>query len=209
MRDIRHRHRQVYEANAAAWDAQRSRALFERGWLDRFLGAMPPGGTVLDLGCGAGEPIARYLVRQGRAVCGLDFAPAMLALARERMPEQRWIEGDMRGLDLPERFAGILGWDSFFHLSPDEQRALIPRLARHLAPGGALMLTVGPEAGEPIGRVCDEPVYAASLDPQEYRERLAAVGLDLEAFAPEDPEAHGHSVLLARARPDGADARRP
>ena len=197
MRDIRHRHRQVYEANAAAWDARRSRALFERGWLDRFLAPLRPGAPVLDLGCGGGEPIARYLIERGFAVTGLDFAPAMLGIARARFPDHRWIEADMRDLDLEERFAGILGWDSFFHLTPDEQRALIPRLARHLEPGGTLLLTVGPEASEPIGQVEGEPVYHASLSPSEYRDRLAAAGLTVAAFAPEDAQAHGHSVLLA------------
>ena len=48
----------LYDRHADAWDRQRSRSLMERGWLDRFVGAMPPGDHVLDLGCGMGEPIA-------------------------------------------------------------------------------------------------------------------------------------------------------
>ena len=46
----------------------------------------------------------------------------------------------MRSLDLGRRFGGIVAWDSFFHLTADEQRALIPRLAGHLAPGRRLAL---------------------------------------------------------------------
>lgn len=200
MDEVRHGHRAVYDANAVRFDAGRSRGLHERPWLDRLLACASPGGRILDLGCGAGEPIAAYLLTRGARVTGLDFTPAMLALARARFPAGRWIEGDMRDLDLGERFTGIVGWDSFFHLTRDEQRALIPRLARHLSPGGGLLLTVGPGDSEGLGRVGDGPVYHASLSPEEYRRRLAEAGLEVERFAPEDPATDGRSVLFAVAR---------
>lgn len=122
----------------------------------------------------------------------------MIALARARMPEARWTVADMRALDLGEQVAAIIAWDSFFHLTPPEQVALMPRLAGHLAPGGALLLTVGPEAGEPIEQVGGEAVYHASLSPEEYAVRLAQVGISVVAFSPEDVTCAGRSVLLAR-----------
>jgi hypothetical protein len=39
----------------------------------------------------------------------------MIALARERLPEQEWIVADMRRLALDRRFEGILAWHSYFH----------------------------------------------------------------------------------------------
>ena len=155
---------------------------------------------MLDLGCGAGEPIARYLIERGCAVTGVDFSSAMLAIARSRFPDGRWIEADMRTLDLDERFAAIVAWDSFFHLTRDEQRELFPRIARHLLPGGAVLLTVGPDDGEALGRVGDGAVYHASLSPAEYAARLDKSGLTVAGFVPEDPACGGHSVLLALAR---------
>ena len=52
--------------------AQRGRDLHERSWLDRFAAMLPEGGTILDIGCGVGEPIARYLIERGFAVTGVD-----------------------------------------------------------------------------------------------------------------------------------------
>lgn len=190
--------RDVYRRHAVAWDVSRSRSLYERSWLERLLLMVPAGGGVLDLGCGAGEPIAGLMLSRGFQVTGLDSAAPMLAIARARFPTARWIEGDMRSLDLGEHFHAIIGWDSFFHLRPDEQRALLPRLATHLHPGGGLLLTVGPDAGEPIGEVAGEAVYHASLSPQEYAERLSACGMEVVAFVPEDPACARRSVLLAR-----------
>lgn len=123
---VRARTRATCRAHGLAYDAQRNRSLFEKPWLDRLLAWTRKGDGILDLGCGAGEPMAAYLIAQGRRVCGLDFAGPSLAVARRRFPRQRWIEGDMRRLDRMQRFAGIVGWDSFFHLAPDEQARTIP-----------------------------------------------------------------------------------
>ena len=190
--------RAVYDRQAQAYDRERSRALFEARWLARFAARLPSGGRVLDLGCGGGEPIARWFIGEGFAVTGVDFSPPMLEIARARWPRGDWREADMRTLDLGETFDGIVAWDSFFHLSPDEQRGCIARLARHLAPRGVLLLTVGPEAGEAEGCVGGEPVYHASLSPAEYAACLERNGLRLTGFLAEDPETDSHSVLMAR-----------
>lgn len=189
--------RDIYETEGRFFDAFRPRILFERKWLERFAALMPTGGKVLDLGCGAGEPIAAYFLEQGFNLTGIDFARTMLDLARKRFPEARWIEGDMCNLDLAERFDGIIGWDSFFHLKRDQQRALLPVLAHHLNSDGALMLTVGPEDGEVNGQVGNRKVYHASLSPQDYAAILADAGMKVVEFIPEDPECDGHTVLLA------------
>ena len=187
----------VYERNAARFDAERPKGLHEKAWLDRFLALLPDGGAILDLGCGAGDPIAGYFLGRGYRVTGVDASLAMLDLARTRFPAGDWREGDMRRLDLPERFDGVLGWNSFFHLTPEEQRATLPLLAGHLRPGGALMLTVGPRAGEVAGRVGDDAVYHSSLAPDDYETILDRLGLRVVHFLKEDPDCDLQTVLVA------------
>ncbi|MDJ1018416.1 MAG: methyltransferase domain-containing protein [Paracoccaceae bacterium] len=190
--------REVYERQAESYDAARSRAFFEARWLTAFGDALPRGGRVLDLGCGAGQPIAAWLIAEGFQLIGADFSEAMLALARARWPNGDWRVADMRALDFPDRFDGIVAWDSFFHLTPDEQRDCIPDLARHLAPGGRLLVTVGPKAGEVTGTVGGETVYHASLSPAEYAQRLEDAGLRMTAFVAEDPGCDLHTILMAQ-----------
>ena len=55
----------VYDRHAVEFDHQRSRTLFEARWLTRFGDSLPKGGRVLDLGCGAGQPIAAWLIAEG------------------------------------------------------------------------------------------------------------------------------------------------
>jgi SAM-dependent methyltransferase len=188
----------LYDRHATAWDRKRGRTLFEKPWMDRFLAMVRPHTEVVELGCGAGQPMSRYLVDCGMNLTGVDSSPAMIALCRERFPAHEWHVADMRGLDLARRFDGILAWDSFFHLKPDDQRAMFAVFADHAADGAALMFTSGPDAGIAMGTFEGEPLYHASLAPEEYRRLLHIHGFEVAAHVPDDKTCCGHTVWLAR-----------
>ncbi|PZQ19430.1 MAG: SAM-dependent methyltransferase [Rhodanobacter denitrificans] len=192
----------LYERHADAYASDRQAcAVVETAWLDRFAALLPPGGTVLDLGCGIGEPIAANLIGRGFRVDGVDASPSLIAHCRVRFPDQHWQVADMRGLDLGRTYAGILAWDSFFHLDHDDQRGMFAVFGRHAAAGTALMFTSGPAHGEAIGEYRGEPLYHASLAPEAYRALLAEHGFEVCAHRTEDPDCGGHTVWLARMRP--------
>jgi SAM-dependent methyltransferase len=188
----------LYERHAHAYERDRGDSLAgERTWLDRFLRHVPAGARVLDMGCGTGAPIAAYLLERGVQVVGVDAAPSMIQLCRARFPQSEWIVQDMRGLALGRRFAGILAWDSFFHLGMEEQRRVLPRFAAHALPGAPLLFTSGPREGEAIGSYRGDSLYHASLGPAEYRRLLAANGYVVRAHRAEDPACGEHTVWLA------------
>lgn len=191
----------LYERHAAAFDSDRGNRLVERKWLDRFGAVMTPGAAVLDLGCGSGQPVARHLIETGYSVTGVDSSPTLIDRCRLRFAGQDWIVGDMRDLHLGRRFGGIIAWNSFFHLTPDDQRAMWPIFRDHAAPGAALMFTSGPAAGEAIGEYRGETLYHASLDPADYRALAAAHGFDVVSYVPEDQACGGLTVWLMRQRP--------
>jgi SAM-dependent methyltransferase len=187
----------LYERHAHGFDRDRNRSLQEKVWLDRFLGHVQPGKTVLDVGCGMGEPIARYCLEAGFRVVGIDSSLSMIAMCRARFPHAEWYVADMRDLALGRRFEGILAWDSFFHLTAHAQRGMFPRFASHAQPGAPLLFTSGTSEGEAIGSYCGEPLYHASLNVAEYEHLLASSGFTVERFVPNDPECWDHSVWLA------------
>lgn len=188
----------IYDAIAREFDRDRSKSLMERFYLDQVLAHLTKGASVLDLGCGSAEPIAKFFIDNGCRVTGIDAAGAMVALCRERYPAQTWIESDMRAMDLHRRFDAIIAWDSFFHLTADDQRAMFPVFARHAAPGAPLLLTSGPRAGIVMGEIYGHPLHHASLDAAEYEELLAAYGFDLLVHRVKDPDCGGHTVWLAQ-----------
>lgn len=192
----------LYDRRARDFDADRTKTLFERPWLDAFLDHVPPAGMVLDLGCGSGEPIARHVIEQGRRVTGVDAAPGLVELCRSRFPGHRWVAADMRGVDLGQTFDGVIAWHSLIHLPPQDQPALFEVLARHVRPGGALLFTSGSEHGEQVGEWRGEPLYHGSLSLEQYRDALAGAGFDLLRHVAVDPACGGATVWLAR-RGDG------
>jgi len=188
----------IYQRNARRFADERPKNLVEKSWLDQFRRLIPAGGKILDLGCGAGVPIASYLIRHGHSIVGLDASSNMIDMARDNIPSGDWRLGDMRSFDFPERFHGIIGWNSFFHLTREEQRIALPNIAKHLHSEGALILTVGPHEGEVAGCIGDDPIYHASLSPNEYSGILSDLSLNIREFMPEDPECYGMTILLAQ-----------
>ncbi len=180
--------------------ARRATNLAERPWIERFAARVAPGGAVLDLGCGTGEPVGRWFSEAGFAVTGVDASAPLIALASARAPNQTWIVGDMRTVDLGRRFDGVLAWHSFFHLPHDDQRAMFGVFERHARAGAPLMFTSGPAAGEALGTFEGETLYHASLAPDEYRALLDRAGFEVLDYVAEDPATNGDTIWLARRR---------
>jgi trans-aconitate methyltransferase len=200
MEDAAHRIVGHYEHHAMSWDAdRRAAAWLDKPCIERFLGLLPQGATILDLGCGGGSPVALHMVARGFRVTGVDSSPTLISLCRARMPDQEWIIGDMRLSALGRKFDGILAWDSFFHLRHKDQRTMFSIFAMHAAPAAILMFNAGFGHGEAIGTYRGDPLYHASLDASEYKALLADSGFELIEHSINDPAKGGRIFWLARA----------
>jgi SAM-dependent methyltransferase len=187
----RNAHNYVVDRRDAGWD--------ESAWLDRFIALLLKEAAILDIGCGSGEPIARYLIDRNFTVEGVDASPTLISVCRERFPKQRWQVSDMRDLALGRTFGGLLAWDSFFHLSHDDQRHMFAIFKLHAASDAALMFTSGTSHSVAIGSYHGEPLYHASLAPMEYRTLLEANGFRVVAHVSEDASCGHHTVWLAQS----------
>lgn len=192
-----------YTDHAAEFDTERSRALCEQPWLDAFLAGIPPGGTILDLGCGAGEPMAAYMIERGFDVTGVDASAPLLAMARRRFPQARWLQTDIRELHTGVQYDAVLAWDSFFHLTAEDQRACIATFGAHARATAMLMFTSGHQHGEAINPLYGEPLYHASLAPDEYRALLGAQGFHVIRHVAEDRTCGDRTIWLARRQYEG------
>ncbi len=192
----------LYETHAQKWDHIRrgnaAKGLMETQWLKHFTSLLPHQGSVLDIGCGAGEPMAGHLIRAGFQLTGVDSSASLIDICRTRFPQQQWLVADMRELSLPQKFDGMLAWNSFFHLQRDEQRRMFPRFAAHAQEDAVLMFTSGTSNGEAIGTFEGQPLYHSSLAPEEYRTLLSDNGFDVMQYVENDPHCGNHTVWLCR-----------
>jgi 2-polyprenyl-3-methyl-5-hydroxy-6-metoxy-1,4-benzoquinol methylase len=104
---------------------------------------LPPGGAVLDLGCGAGVPATLWLARRGFAVTGVDFSGRQLDLARKLVPSAAFRKADMTDLELdPGAFDAVVAFHSIIHVPREEHPALLQKIHRWLKPGGLFLATL-------------------------------------------------------------------
>jgi SAM-dependent methyltransferase len=112
----------------------------EAAELDRLIQDRRPGArTLLDVACGTGAHLEHLT---GYEAEGLDLDPEMLDVARERLPNVPFHEGDMAGFDLGKRFDAVVCMFSSigYVRSEDRLRSAITAMARHLETGGVLVV---------------------------------------------------------------------
>ncbi|WP_242464302.1 class I SAM-dependent DNA methyltransferase [Thiococcus pfennigii] len=180
----------AYDALAETYDAHRG--LFDmRAVLEDLFARLPACGTLLDLGCGAGEPCARAFLDRGWRVTGVDFCPAMLALAARYVPEMERIQADMRAVRLaPRRFDAVTAIYSLFHVPRRDHPALLARVRDWLRPGGRFLFTYATRAYTGAKRFdgtiefMGQALFYSHATPEELRAQAEAVGLRWEDATP-------------------------
>ncbi|AKJ64647.1 class I SAM-dependent methyltransferase [Kiritimatiella glycovorans] len=140
-------------------------------------------GTLLDLGCGAGEPFARWFVDRGWEVSGVDGCPEMLDLARNYVPEMQLVCEDMRKLKYGDGiFDAVTCVYSLFHIPADDQFALLANIFNWLRPGGKLLFTyatreyTGEETFSGWKEFMGERLFYSHRTPEELKRRLQEIG---------------------------------
>ena len=117
---------------------------------------VPVGSRILDAGCGTGR-VAIRLAELGYDCTGTDLDPSMLAVARERAPQLRWVEADLSTLDLlaggdPAYDLVVLAGNVVPLAAAGTEPAVVARVAAHLRPGGLLVAGLRPGPGAPARR---------------------------------------------------------
>ncbi|MEN6331553.1 MAG: class I SAM-dependent methyltransferase [Smithella sp.] len=135
LQEIYDKFAQTYEKNRGLFDMSET--------LDSFYSRLNfKGGRLLDLGCGAGEPFARFFVDHNWMVTGVDFSGQMLDLAVKYVPEMKTICADMREVEFaPNSFEAITAIYSLFHIPGCDHAALLMKFYRWLCPQGKMLFT--------------------------------------------------------------------
>jgi SAM-dependent methyltransferase len=105
---------------------------------------IPPGATVLDLGCGAGldSLVAAAKAGPGGKVIGVDFSASMLGRARQGASEAgllniEFVEADAEHLPLPDASVDVALVNGIFNLNPTRD-AIFHELARVVRSNGVV-----------------------------------------------------------------------
>jgi 2-polyprenyl-3-methyl-5-hydroxy-6-metoxy-1,4-benzoquinol methylase len=113
------------------------------GALEDLASLLPPEAAVLDVGCGAGVPVTRWLADRGFAVTGVDVSAKQLELARKNVPEGTFFKADMTKVTFaPEAFDAVVAFHSIIHVPRAGHPGLLGCINRWLRPGGVFLATM-------------------------------------------------------------------
>ena len=184
------------------WDAVAGASMAARSTVGvevvrRWARQLPKGGTVVDLGCGFGEPVTRTLIDARLEVWGVDASPALVAEYRRRFPDcPVACEAAETSALFGRRFDGAVAIGLIFLLPEADQRRLIARLADALVAGGRLLFSAPQQECAWNDLLTGRP--SRSLGEAAYREGLGAVGLTLEGQSTDAGGNHYFEATKAR-----------
>jgi ubiquinone/menaquinone biosynthesis C-methylase UbiE len=150
------------------------------GELEKFSNLIPEGGKVLDVGCGAGIPTARYLVKKGLKVTGIDISEKMLKMAKKNVPKAEFFKKDMIQLDFDDNiFDGIISVYALFHVPKQEHFKIFQNFYRILKPAGILLINTGISESEGVSSFFGVPMFWSNNKPEKTLESIKKSGFSI------------------------------
>ena len=170
---------QGYDACAEAYDEARQNA--DAPELDLLIPRLAEGAQVLDIGCGAGVPVAKRLA-EGFQVTGVDISAEQVKRAKVNVPQGIFMQMDIMAADFPPAsFDAIVAFYSIFHLPQEEHPALLRKIMGWLKPGGYLLATLSsdPESAYTEEDFFGVTMYWSNFGLQDYHAILTEMGFEL------------------------------
>lgn len=148
--------------------------------LEDFTSLLPRNATVLDLGCGAGVPVTKFLVDSGFSVTGVDFSESMLNLATKNVPEATFMKKNMMELDFTDNsFDGLTACYSIIHVPREKHVTLFQTFHRILKPNGVLLISMGSTGWEGTGEFHGVQMFWSHYDPKKTLQIVADAGFEI------------------------------
>lgn len=193
---------QGYDLIAEDYLARFGRSTVRDRWLRDFIARLPQRARVLDLGCGAGLPVARELAALGFQTVGVDGSARQIELAVGNVPGAQFILAEMTKVEFaPASFDAISAFYSITHVPREEHAALLRRVAVWLKPGGVFVGSFGADdlddwRGQWLGAVMFFSHYDAQTNEQLARD--AGFLLEKAEVVPQDNEDVRFLWIIAR-----------
>ncbi|SEI84089.1 Methyltransferase domain-containing protein [Dyadobacter sp. SG02] len=187
-----------YETNATTFIRCRSKGIDGVGApsVRHWARSLPLNATVLDVGCGTGNPISQALVDEGLTVYGIDASPSMIQGFKQNFPGiPVACEAAEDSSFFNRQFDAIIAWGLMFLLPEETQEVVIQKMANALNAGGKLLFTAPSRKMKWEDAITE--IESVSLGAERYKELLTASGLSLiEEFEDEGENHYYHAEKL-------------
>jgi 2-polyprenyl-3-methyl-5-hydroxy-6-metoxy-1,4-benzoquinol methylase len=192
--------RTSYNRIAKQWTEIRKNSFVSQLVVD-FADKVIPNGHILDIGCGSGLPLTKYLSERGFRVTGIDVAEEMIAIAKSASIERAdFIISDFFDFITKDKFAAILAWDSLWHFPKTKQNSLYLKIGSMLSANGYFLFTHGNVDGEHVDTMMGEPFYYSAISEQDIYKQLTKNGFEIDYALNDFKENNSHRAFVVLAK---------
>lgn len=187
-----------YDLISDEWEKFRNSTPINQCIVD-FCDLIVPNGTVLDIGCGTGYPIAHYLSSRGFSVTGIDGSREMTAKAKALgLPNATFLNQDILNFSSENRYDGVIAFDSLWHIAKSGQAGAYRKISSLMKDGAYFIFTHGSRNDETIGTMFGRQFYYGALGIDELKAVLSEVGLKIVSLTEnyEEPSTGARDLLV-------------
>jgi len=172
-----------------------------------FVGRLPSGARVLDVGCGSATCWTGGIATRFE-LTGIDVSAAQVGAARRNVPPATFFVADVTTLAFEDgAFDAAIALYSIGHLPAEEHAAVFARLARWLRPRGLLLasLPAHEDTGWTGAWIDGVEMFFASLGAARYEKILRDQGwriLEARAGVAQEPDGGAEFLWLLAEAPE-------
>jgi ubiquinone/menaquinone biosynthesis C-methylase UbiE len=149
-------------------------------WLRKLLDSLEPSSSVLDLGCGSGDP-ADVEISKEHKITGVDISQTQINLARQKVPTGHFLHADAGSVEFPpSSFDVVISLYALEHIPRKEHKTILRRIHKWLRLGGFLLIAI--EAGDFddfMGEWPGVPMFISCFDPETMKQMVKEAGFEL------------------------------
>ena len=169
-------------------------------YLEKLSEILPKGSSVLDIGCGAGIPIDRFLIDKGYKVMGIDISEKMIEFAKKNIPEATYKIEDM--MDLQEKeyeVNAVVSFYAIFHTPREDHEKIFNVIGSFLSKGGLILVTMGSNEWEgEKENFYGVPMWWSHYGTEENKKIIASAGFEILLDEIDTSGNERHQVVFAK-----------
>ncbi|MDO8624029.1 MAG: class I SAM-dependent methyltransferase [bacterium] len=154
-------------------------------FLQKFLAALAPKSSILDIGCGTGFS-AGFFVQNGMSADGIDLAESMIAIAKRNYPNITFAVANILEYAPAVPVDAVWAGYSLFHFTQKDFKKALEKVKTYLKPSGVFGLVMQGGEGEievPEPFAPEETIYLHLYSEHELQEILERHGFEIMEIA--------------------------
>lgn len=138
--------------------------------LKKLIEKIPKNSLILDAGCGAGIPAAKFLVKKGYKVVGVDVSKKMVKLAKENVPKGDFKVMSLYNLKFKDKtFDAVISFFTILHLEKSKVPKVFKEFHSILKDNGYLLFSVNQGKGQGYFEFLGEKTFFSAYSKKEIR----------------------------------------